>query len=301
MAVSQEKLLRKALMMREDYRVLMHSVSYPTVEVGGYREIALHLVESYTTKLLIYYPNTHEKKNLPAYIVFHSGAFARGSAYFDDYVNRVTANRVDCVVIAVEFQLAPEATYPLQPQECYEATGWVFKHADELGIDSKRIALGGHNSGGTLAAVVSHMARDNGKFKPCCVVLDCALMDLSCELDELPDFEEDDPMRGPIRGVFFNTCYLGSLSKQKEPMASPGYEENLQGLPPTFVIYAELDPMKDSSIEYYNSLTAAGNTCRLYCHEGKKHGFNVQPGIASREEVDEAFLLIDNYLSEQFK
>lgn len=301
MAVSYEKLLRKAVQMREDYEVLMHSVEHPAVEVESCREITLELIKPYTTKLLVYYPKGHTGKALPAYIVLHSGAWARGSAYFDDYVNRVTANRVGCVVIAVEFQLAPEATYPLQPRECYEAAGWVFEHADELGIDPGRIALGGHNSGGTLAAVVSHMARDSGRFRPCCVVLDCAMMDISCDLDELPDFVDDDPMRGPIRGVFFNTCYLGDLSKQKEPMASPGYEENLNGLPPTFVIYAGLDPMKDFSVEYYNRLKAAGNACRLYCHEGKKHGFNVQPGVATQEEVDEAFLLMDNYLSEQFK
>lgn len=300
MAVSQEKLLRKAKQMREDYEVLMHSVEHPHVEVGEVREISLRLIEPYETKLLIYYPKGYAGQLLPAYIVLHSGAWARGSAYFDDYVNRVTANRVNCIVVAVEFQLAPEAMCPLQPRECYEAAAWVFEHAKELGIDAKRIALGGHNSGGTLAAVVSHMARDSGLFRPCCVLLDCAMMDISCDLDELPEFDDDDPMRGPIRGAFFNTCYLGDLSRQKEPLASPGYEKDLRGLPPTFVIYAELDPMRDYSVDYYQRLKAAGNDCRLYCHEGKKHGFNVQPGIATQEEVDAAFLLMDEYLSEQF-
>lgn len=301
MAISYEKLLRKAQQMRKDYEVLMHSVEHPVVEVGDYQEVSLELIKPYTTKLLIYYPKDMPRENLPAYIVLHSGAWARGSAYFDDYVNRVTANRVGCVVIAVEFQLAPEAMCPLQPRECYEASKWVFEHAQELGINAGRIALGGHNSGAILAAVVSHMARNSGAFRPCCVVLDCAMMDLSCDLDELPDFDDDDPMRGPIRGAFFNTCYLGDLARQKEPLASPGYEENLNDLPPTFVIYAELDPMRDFSVDYYERLKKSGNNCRLYCHEGKKHGFNVQSGIATQEEVDEAFLLIDSYLSEQLR
>lgn len=300
MSVPYEKLVAKAHMMRADYEALMHSVTHPHVDVAEYREIELSLVAPYITKLLVYRPLGSDGKVLPAYISLHSGAWARGSAYFDDYVNRVTANRVGCVVVAVEFQLAPEAQFPTQPNECYSAVKWVFDHAGELGVDTSRIALGGHNSGGTLAIAVANMAKVTKAFDLCCVISDCAMMDLSCDYDELPDFDLDEALVGELKGAFFNTCYLGSLSKQTDPLASPKFGTDVSGLPPIFMVCAELDPTAGDAEDYYNRLKAAGNDCRFHCHLGQKHGFNVQPGLAPQEKVDESFLVLDNYLIEKF-
>ena len=299
MSPSREKLLRKAKEHRADYEKLLRSVSYPQVEVGAYREIELTLIPGYLTKLLIYTPKEAAQTPLPAYIVLHSGAFVRGSAYFDHYSNSLTANRVGCAVIAVEFQLAPEAQFPVQIEECYACAKWVWKHADELGVDKNRLALGGHNSGGTLAAVVSHLARNRGEFSLRCVLLDCAMFTLAGPMSELPDFAADDPMRGPIRGAFFNTCYLGDPTlAETNPLASPLYEPSLEGLPPTLVVIAGLDAARPGAEQYYARLQEAGNDCRLICHEGLPHGFNVQPGLASREVVEHSFVLLDEYLRE---
>lgn len=300
MLTQEEKLLKKARLMREEFNVLMQSEQHPYVEIDRHREVELDLMPSYRTKMYIYEPSRDTAEKLPAYVCFHSGAWVRGSARFDDYRNRVTANKVNCVVISVDYQLAPEIRFPNQPNECYEAVKWVFQNADELGIDTKRIAVGGHNTGATIAAVVSHLARDKGEFMPRCIVLDCPMMDISTALEEMPDFDLDEPLKGPMRAAFFNYCYLGDMSLQKDPLASPNYEKNLEGLAPTFVIGASLDPMVKFSDEYYKRLVKAGNDCRAYCHEGQKHSFNIQPGLATPEAVDKAFEVIDEYLIEAF-
>lgn len=302
MPVAYEKILRKAHEMRKAYDELSHSVTHPKVKVGSYREIDKEFVKGYVTRLLVYTPEKQDTKALlPVYVVLHSGAFARGSAYFDDYVNSVTANRVGCIVVAVEFQLAPEGQFPTQIEECYAAAKWVYDHAEELDADRDRIAIGGHNSGGTIAAVVNHLVRDRGEFRICCAILDCAMFTLLSPYDELPDFDDDDPMKGPIKGTFFNTCYLGDPTIGKtNPMASPLYVESVADLPPTFVVIAGNDPARPGAEEYYTRLEEAGNECRLFCHEGLPHGFNVQPGLASQDVVDASFEILDGYLKEYF-
>lgn len=213
--------------------------------MGSFDEVSLELLPGFQTKLLLYTPQDKPAGPLPAYIVLHSGAFVRGSAYFDHYVNSVTANRVGCVVAAVEFQLAPEAQFPVQIEECCQAVRWLYEHAEQWNIDRTRIALGGHNSGGTLAAAVSHQLRDVRDLQLRCVILDCAMFTLLSSHEALPDFEDSDPMKGPIRGTFFNTCYLGDLSLGKrDPRASPLYEPCLEGLPPTLVVIAGRDPAR---------------------------------------------------------
>ena len=299
MPPSQEKILRKARQLRADYERLSRSVFFPQVAVGSYREITLELIPGYRTKLLVYTPERADRTALPAYLVLHSGAFVRGSAYLDHYFNSVTANRAGCAVIAVEFQLAPEAQFPVQVEECYASAKWVWQHAGELGVDADRLALGGHNSGGTLAAVVSHLVRDRGEFSLRCVLLDCAMFTLAGPENELPDFDEDDPLRGPVRGAFFNTCYLGDPTlAETDPLASPLYEASLEGLPPTLVVIAGLDAARPGAEQYFARLQKAGNDCRLICHEGLPHGFNVQPGLAPRETVERSFTLLDGYLKE---
>jgi len=301
MSVPYEKMLEKAHMMRRDYDILSHSVTHPEVPVGSYQELEKEFVPGYTTKLLIYRPLNAPAGPLPVYIPLHSGAFARGSAYFDHYVNSVTCNRVGCIVVAVEFQLAPEGRFPTQIEECYAAAKWVYDNAEALGADPKRIAIGGHNSGGTLAAAVCLLQRDRGEFPLCCAILDCSMFTLLSDHDELPDFDMSDPMRGPIRGTFFNTCYLGNLSLgATNPLASPLYAESVANLPPTLVVIAGLDASREDAEAYYARLQEAGNDCELILHEGLPHGFNVQPGLADQSVVDKSFEMLDNYLIRRF-
>lgn len=300
MAVPYEKILQKALSMREDYANLLQSASHPVVQVKSFQEVDLELVPGYKTRLLIYTPES-ECSVLPVYVVFHSGAFARGSAYFDEYVNSVTAKRVGCIVVAVEFQLAPEVKFPTQIMECCAAVEWVYAHAEELNADPERIAIGGHNSGGTIAAAVNHMVRDRGEIQLCCAVLDCAMYTLYSDMEELPDFDISDPLKGPVRGVFFNTCYLGDLKiGYSDPLASPLLEDDLSGLPPTLVVIAGKDAARLDSEKYFQKLKDSGNDCLLKIYEDEPHGFNVQPGLAAQAVVDESFRFLDDFLVKQF-
>ena len=110
-------------------------------------------------KLRLYYPSL--KKQLPALMYFHGGGFViRDDMDIYDQTCRRMAKEVGCVVIAVDYRLAPEHPFPAAPEDCFLATAWVFNNSKDLNIDSSKIGVWGESCGGNLAAVVAMMARD---------------------------------------------------------------------------------------------------------------------------------------------
>src|SRR5579859_1314870 len=98
----------------------------------------------------------------PLLVFFHGGGFVLGDLDTHDGLCRILANGVRCIVVAVDYPLAPEHKFPAAPNACYAATQWVAEHAASFNGDASRIALGGDSAGGNLVAVVAQMARDRG-------------------------------------------------------------------------------------------------------------------------------------------
>ena len=118
---------------------------------------------------------------LPAFIYFHGGGWVVGDLDTHDVVCRQIASQAGVVVFAVDYRLAPEHPFPAAADDAWSATTWIAAQAGELGIDSKRIAVGGDSSGGGLAAVVALMARDSGKLRLMLQVLVYPVTDLRAE------------------------------------------------------------------------------------------------------------------------
>ena len=102
----------------------------------------------------------------PALVFYHGGGWVIGDLDTHDGICRSLANAARCVVASVDYRLAPEHRYPVAAEDSYAGFQWVLGHAGELGIDPRRVAVGGDSAGGNLAAVVSLMARDRGTPPP---------------------------------------------------------------------------------------------------------------------------------------
>ena len=208
----------------------------------------------------------------PGLVYFHGGGFVLCNLDTHDPVCRSLANAAGCVVVSVDYRLAPEHPYPAGPEDCYAATQWVAKNGSELGIDVSRIAIGGDSAGGNLTAVTALMARDRGgpvlRFQLMIYpVTDCAF--------GTPSYRENGEGYFLTQGMmrWFWEKYLADPKQGSEGYASPLRAKNLANLPPGLCITAGYDPLRDEGEAYAARLREAGIDVRTSRYPGMFHGF----------------------------
>jgi acetyl esterase len=215
---------------------------------------------------------------LPGLVWFHGGGWVVGDLDTHDPVCRAIANRGPCVVVAVDYRLAPEHPFPAALEDAWVATEWVAEEALSLGIDATRIAVGGDSAGGNLAAVVAQMAQDSQDFA---VALQVLIYPMTDQSRDYPSYERNASgyMLTTAALRWFMDNYIPDSEDRKETMASPMLRPSLEGLPPALVISAEFDPLVDENEAYAKRLTEAGVRCDYVCFAGMIHPFFTLGGV----------------------
>ena len=210
---------------------------------------------------------------LPVLVYFHSGGWVFGSVEGHDPICRALANRACCLVVSVDYRLAPEHPFPAAPEDCYAATRWVAEHADEIKADSTRVAVGGDSSGGNLAAAVALMARDRGGPRLCQQVLIYGETDYyEPGTTTYTTYAEGYGLTRASMAWFWDQ-YLTRPVDRQHPYAAPLRAADLNGLAPALIITAEYDPIRDEAEHYALRLQQAGVPTRLSRYDGMIHGF----------------------------
>lgn len=208
-------------------------------------------------------------------VYFHGGGFVLGSLDSHDALCRQLAVDSGCAVISVDYRLAPEHKFPSGVDDAYAATSWVFEHAGKLGIDGKRIAVGGDSAGGALATAAAIIAKRKGGPKIAFQLLLYPVTDMRT-FDTISHAENADGYfltRASM--VWFRDLYFVSPDDRSNPLGSPlaGDADELSGLPPALVITAGFDPLRDEAEAYAHKLQAAGVPCKLTRYDGAIHAF----------------------------
>ncbi len=191
----------------------------------------------------------------PALVYYHGGGFALGYA-----VNHLRnceryANDTRCVVIFVDYRLAPQHPFPAAFDDCYAALAWVVEKSAALGVDSSRIAVGGDSAGGALAAGVAQKARDQQLVTLCAQLLIYPVLDNSCSTPSATEFV-DVPLWNAVSNRRMWDMYLSRYRPgETPPYAAPGHGQ-LQNLPLSYVETAEFDPLRDEGLNYIAALRA---------------------------------------------
>jgi len=230
-------------------------------------------------RLRVYEPAGSERP-YPALVYVHGGGWVVGSLDSHDGVCRALAARTPCVVVAVDYRLAPEHPFPAALEDAWTATAWTAEHAASIGADPARLAVGGDSAGGNLAAAVGLRARDRG----------LPLM-LQVLVYPVTDYDFDRPSylayadgygltREAMR--WYWDLYLGPDGDGFDPQASPLRATDVVGVAPALVITAEYDPLRDEGEEYAARLVEAGVPVTLSRYDGIIHGFFRMPGTISR-------------------
>jgi acetyl esterase len=226
---------------------------------------------------------------LPVLVYFHGGGWVIGGLDTHDVPCRELANRAGCVVVSVDYRLAPESRFPAAPEDCYAATRWVADNAASIGGDPGRLAIGGDSAGGNLAAVVALMARDRGGPS---IVHQLLIYPVTDVAQDTPSYRDnaDGYLLSAADMAWFWNHYLATAADGENPYASPLRAESLRGLPPAHIITAELDPLRDEGEQYAARLKDAGVEVQLSRYDGMIHGFFGLAAVLDkgRQAMDEA-------------
>lgn len=234
----------------------------------------------------VYIPQKSD--NLPILMFFHGGGFTTGDFDTHDTPLRALANRTDCIIVAVNYRLAPEHPFPAAPEDAYAATKWVAEHAAEVGGDAKRIAVGGDSAGGTLAAVVALMARDRSGPELVYQLLIYPNTDATQNSTYLSWQENDGIILSRANMERGYTQYVPAGVDRKNYYLSPLYAKDLKNLPPALMITGEFDPLRDEGEAYATQLEQAGVKVVATRYKGMIHGFFQMAGV-----LDDGKMVID--------
>jgi acetyl esterase len=219
----------------------------------------------------------------PGLVFLHGGGWVTCNLDTHDPLCRVLALEGRLRVIAVDYRLAPEHPFPAAVDDAIAAFRWVAGEAESLGIEPERLAVGGDSAGGNLSAVVSHRTREDTR-RPALAALLYPSVDGTCASASHRELGQGFFLTREAIAWYMNHYFGKDLSTRLGPDASPLFAPDLAGSPPTLVVSAAFDPLRDEAIAYAARLRDAGVTVREERMAGMIHGFlNTGLSRAARE------------------
>lgn len=226
-----------------------------------------------------------------ALVWLHGGGFVIGSIDDADAACRRWAEAYHCLVMAVDYRLAPESPYPAALEDCYEALRWLRATAHERGVDPARIVVAGASAGGGLAAATALLARDRGEVALRAQHLWYPMLDDRGDTASSRAITFPNVWHGRANQQGWD-AYLSGLAPDERPVhAVPGRAtvDDLRGLPPAYIDVGTLDPLRDEDIDYARRLLAAGVPCELHVTPGVFHASEaLAPHAASSKRINAA-------------
>ncbi|WP_404851065.1 alpha/beta hydrolase [Dietzia kunjamensis] len=218
------------------------------------------------------YSPVHGDETLPALVFFHGGGWVLGSVDSHDATCRYIAKTGRLKVISVDYRLAPEFRFPTAVEDAIAAFRYVRDHAEELGVDPTRIAVGGDSAGGNLAAVVCQQTRDAGEKMPDFQLLFVPATNMSARTRSYELFG-DGFFLTRANMDWYEETYIRSDEDRLDPRASPLLAEDFSGLPPAHVATGGFDPLRDEGEAYARKMADAGVPVSLRRHDSLVHPF----------------------------
>lgn len=260
-------------------RAMMAEMAGPTLGP----DLAVGVVEerigggegSIDIRVLIYKPKQRHSKS-PALLHMHGGGFVVGAPEMSDARNRLLSAATGCVIVSVDYRLAPETPHPGPVEDCYAALKWLHRNAASLGVDQSRIAIGGESAGGGLAAALALLARDRNEVPVAFQLLVYPMLDDRTATKSPP----------PVVGKHVwthNDNFFGWSALLGQPPGGPGVSayaaaaraQSLAGLPPTFISVGSLDLFAEENLEYARRLTGEGVPVEMHLYPGAFHRFDL--------------------------
>ena len=228
---------------------------------------------------------------LPAVAYFHGGGWVQGDLETHHGLCARLARHAGALVVAVDYRLAPEHKFPAAVDDCLAAYRWLRERGPDIGADPARVAVAGDSAGGNLSAVVSQLAAAGGTPLPTCQVLVYPAVDFSLDTDSHRELV-DGHVIPRDRIAWYTEQYLRSETDKADVRASPLRAPSLAGQPPTLIVTAGFDPLRDEGRAYGDRLREAGVDVVYREYPGQIHAFvsltkAIPQGMACTLEIAE--------------
>lgn len=207
----------------------------------------------------------------PTLLYLHGGGWVVGNIDLYDATCRAITNEADCMVVSVDYRLAPEYEFPTPLEDCYTAAEWVFETAEAMQIDTDNVAIGGDSAGGNLAAAVTLLARERDGPTFDHQVLIYPVTDHEFDTTSYQENAEGYLLTKADMEWFWDH-YLRDDLDAMNPYASPLKAESLEGLPSATVTTCGFDPLCDEGAAYAARLENAGIDVTHYHYDDAIHG-----------------------------
>lgn len=213
----------------------------------------------------------------PALVFLHGGGWTLGSLATYEPFCRALANACDMILVWVEYRLAPESPFPAAYDDTLAAWRWVQTNYRELGADPARIMIGGDSAGGNLAAAASLALRAETGIQPWRQVLLYPCLDMTASLASHRKLGQGYLLTAPLY-AWYRDNYAGTVALRDDWRLSPLFARDFSNLPPTVLLYAGFDPLRDEAAAYALKLTLAGVPVETLYFADMIHGFLTMGG-----------------------
>ena len=220
---------------------------------------------------------TEDDDYWPTLVFAHGGRFISGDLNTHDSLCRQLAKRSGARIVALDYRLAPEHRFPAALEDVYAVV-------ESMSEESPKLAVGGDSAGGNLAAAAAILARDNGQNWISLQLLLYPMLDAMASLESHQDFQQcfgpssADMIRGWLE-------YAPEPLDRKYALLSPLWCEDLRGLPPAWILTAEMDTLRDEAEEFGRRLFFAGVPAEIERADGMIHGFLQQSAIVNKASL----------------
>ncbi len=230
----------------------------------------------------------------PVYFDLHGGGFVLGGPEMDEAMNGKIGAELGCAVVSIDYAKAPEHPYPYALDQIHETIELILDDAERYGIDTTKVAIGGHSAGANLATALC-LKTKTSRPRFSCQILDYPPLDLFTSPYKKPTPKGCIP---PKMALMFNDCYI-SPDQGKEPLVSPVFAEDrdIEGLPPALFILAGMDSLHDEGKQYYSMLTRVGVPTELHEYENATHGFTLKASKNTEDAVNRMIDFLKRYLT----
>ncbi len=253
---------------RQAYEMGAGLLDLPGQKLARVQDVPIPVRDGATIGARLYAPSAAA---LPVLLYFHGGGFTIGSIATHDALCRHLSHLAQCAALSVDYRLAPEHKFPTAVHDAWDALQWLAQQADDLGLDGRRIAVGGDSAGGTLAIVSAIQARDAG-------------LPLALQLLFYPGCaaHQDTPShRTFARGFLIEQAhidwffhhYVRTPADRDDWRFAPLLAPDVEGVAPAWIGLAECDPLVDEGVLYADKLRAAGVPVDLEIYRGVVHEF----------------------------